>query len=84
VSDLATPDGAFSCYQAFVVMGPVAHSYNGAEKIPVLPATNITISDCDFGTPKSSATPWYAYNVQGLKLRNIIIAGKRFDTDITA
>ncbi|MGH8853979.1 MAG: glycoside hydrolase family 28 protein [Telluria sp.] len=84
VSDIATPEGAFSCYQAFVVMGPVAHSYNGSGHKAVLPVTNISISDCDFGTPKDSAKPWYAYNVQGLKLRNVTIAGKRFDTDISA
>ncbi len=84
VSNVATPEGAFSCYQAFVVMGPVAHSYNGAHARPVLPVTNISISDCDFGTPKAADTPWYAYNVQGLKLRKVIIAGKRYDTDISA
>ena len=84
VSDVAMPDGAFSCYQAFVVMGPVAHSYNGTDDRPVLPVTNISISDCDFGTPRSAATPWYAYNVRGLKLRNVTVAGKRYDTDISA
>lgn len=84
VSDIATPEGAFSCYQAFVVMGPVAHSYNGSDKLPLLAATNISISDCDFGTPRSSAAPWFAYNVQGLKLRNVTIAGKRVDTEISA
>ena len=84
VSNVATPGGAFSCYQAFVVMGPVAHSYNGVEGKPVLPVTNISISDCDFGTPVAGDKPWYAYNVRGLKLRNVTIAGKRYDTDINA
>ncbi len=84
VSNVDTPEGAFSCYQAFVVMGPVAHSYNGIESKPVLPVTNISISDCDFGTPRASDKPWYAYNVQGLKLRKVIIAGRRYDTDINA
>ncbi len=84
VANVETAEGAFSCYQAFVVMGPVAHSYNGAENRPVLPITNISISDCDFGTPKSSAKPWYAYNVRGLTLRNVTIAGKKIDTEITA
>jgi len=84
VSNVATPEGAFSCYQAFVVMGPVAHSYNGVEGKPVLPVTNISISDCDFGTPVAGDKPWYAYNVRGLRLRNVTIAGKRYDTDISA
>jgi polygalacturonase len=84
VSDVATPEGAASCYQAFVVMGPVAHSYNGLDNKPVLPMTNISISDCDFGTPRNLEKPWYAYNVRGLKLRNITIAGKKIDTDISA
>ncbi|SFC90534.1 glycoside hydrolase family 28 protein [Massilia yuzhufengensis] len=84
VADVATSGGAFSCYQAFVVMGPVAHSYNGSENKPVHAITNISISDCDFGTPINGDKPWYAYNVQGLKLRNVRIGGKRFDTDITA
>ncbi len=84
VSNVATPEGSFSCYQAFVVMGPVAHSYNGAEGKPVLPVTNISISDCDFGTPVAGDKPWYAYNVRGLRLRNVTIAGKRYDTDISA
>jgi hypothetical protein len=46
--------------------------------------TNISISDCDFGTPRSSELPWYAYNVRGLKLRKVTIAGKQVDTDISA
>ena len=84
VSNVDTPEGSFSCYQAFVVMGPVAHSYNGGDGKPVLAMTDISISDCDFGTPRQLDAPWYAYNVRGLKLRNIVIAGKRHDTDVSA
>jgi polygalacturonase len=84
VSNVDTPGGAHSCYQAFVVMGPVAHSYNGSDNRPVLPMTGISISDCDFGTPRKLDQPWYAYNVRGLVLRNVVIAGKRHDATIDA
>lgn len=50
----------------------------------------MTISDCDFGTPTAagpaSATvpgPIYAYNVEGIELRNVRIAGQALNTTIT-
>jgi len=76
VGNVKTDKGSFSCYQAFVVMGPVASSYNGPAGVPVLPVTNVTISDCDFGTPVSGALPWFVHNAKGIQLRNVTIAGK--------
>ena len=65
-----------SCYQAIVILGPVASDYNGPPPAPmVLPVMDITITDCDFGTPANAAQPWYIYNVKGLQLKNVTIAG---------
>ena len=73
---MQTPQGRFSCYQPIVIMGPVAANYNGAGTPQVLPVSNVTISDCDFGTPVNAAQPVYLYNVKGLLLKNVKIGGK--------
>jgi polygalacturonase len=74
-----------SCFQAFVVLGPVASDYNGAQPAPtVWPVSGVTISDCDFGTPANQAQPWYLYNVKGLTLKNVTIAGKVHNTTLSA
>jgi polygalacturonase len=79
VGNVKTEDGSFSCYQAMVLLGPVATSFNGKEGTPVLPLMNISVSDSDFGTPRNGAEPWFAYNVQGMKLRNVRIGGKEYN-----
>jgi polygalacturonase len=79
VSNVKTAEGSFSCYQAMVLLGPVAASFNGVPGTAILPITNVTVSDSDFGTPRNSAEPWFAYNVQGLKLRNVRIDGKEYN-----
>ena len=86
VGNVRTKDGApASCFQAFVVLGPVASDYNGPPPAPaVLPVRDVTITDCDFGTPVNTAQPWYTYNVRGLKLANVVIGGKRYDTTLAA
>ena len=74
-------DGAeVSCYQAMVILGPVATSFNGKPGTPVLPLTDITITDCDFGTPRNAEQPWFTHNVKGLVLKNVRIAGKTIST----
>jgi polygalacturonase len=80
--NVKTKDGRqASCFQAFVVLGPVASDYNGPAPRPaVLPVFDVSITDCDFGTPASVDAPWYIYNVRKLKLTNVTIGGKRFDT----
>jgi polygalacturonase len=83
-SNVNGPDGAYSCNQVMVVLGPVPGSFNGPAGTPVLPLTDITISDADFGTPRNAAEPWYAYNVKRLKLTNVRIAGKTINTEINA
>jgi polygalacturonase len=86
VGNVKTKDGApASCFQAFVILGPVASDYNGPAPAPaVLPVRDVTIADCDFGTPVNREHPWYTYNVRGLKLANVTIAGKRYDTTLSA
>lgn len=85
VGNVKTKDGSLaSCFQAFVVLGPVASDYNGPSPAPaVLPVRDVTITDCDFGTPVNAAQPWYTYNVRGLKLANVTIGGKRYDTTLS-
>lgn len=86
VGNVTTKTGALaSCFQAFVVLGPVASDYNGPAPRPaVLPVRDVTITDCDFGTPVNTAHPWYTYNVRALKLATVTIAGKRYDTTLSA
>ncbi|MFA9217323.1 MAG: glycoside hydrolase family 28 protein [Sphingomonadaceae bacterium] len=74
-----------SCFQAIVILGPVASDYNGAQPMPaVLPVTGVTIRDCDFGTPANTSQPWYLYNVKGLVLDNVTIDGKVHNTTLSA
>ncbi|MYN09859.1 glycoside hydrolase family 28 protein [Pseudoduganella aquatica] len=79
VANVQTEDGAYSCYQAFVLLGPVAHSYNGPAGVPLLPLANVTITRCDFGTPRA-AEPWFVHNARNVTLSGVTIAGKRYDT----
>lgn len=84
VGNVTTKNGAFSCYQAIVVLGPVASDYNGAEPAPrVLPVTDVVISDCNFGTPANSAQPFYLYNIQGLQLKNVNVGGVLHNTTLS-
>jgi polygalacturonase len=74
-----------SCHQAVVMLGPVASDYNGPAPMPsVLPVSDVTITDCDFGTPANAAQPFYLYNVAGLRLRNVTVGGKVYDTTLAA
>jgi polygalacturonase len=81
-----TKDGkTASCFQAIVILGPVASDYNGPGPMPpVVPVTDVTITDCDFGTPVNSAQPWFLYNVKGLTLKNVSIGGKVHNTTLDA
>jgi polygalacturonase len=74
-----------SCFQAIVILGPVASDYNGPQPMPqVLPVTNVSISDCDFGTPVNTEQPFYLYNVKGLKLDRVRVGGKDYNTTLSA
>jgi polygalacturonase len=86
VGNVATKAGNYSCYQAILIQGPVASDYNGAEQPPpvVLPVSNVTISDCNFGTPVNAEHPYYVYNAQGVQLRNVTIADKLYNATLSA
>ncbi len=85
VGSVQTPGGKFSSYQAIVIQGPVAADYNGPAPTPaVLPVRNITISDCNLGTPVNAANPIYLYNVQGLTLKNVTIGTTVLDKVLSA
>jgi polygalacturonase len=85
VGNVAGKDGKrFSSYQAIVILGPVAFDYNGPDPRPaVLPVRDITITDCDFGTPSNGDNPWFLYNVRNLKLNNVTIAGRKVNTTLS-
>jgi len=84
VGNVKTKDGEFSCYQALVVLGPVATSFNGAAGTPVLPVTDITISDCDFGTPRNLEQPWFVHNAKRVRLTNVRVGGKTISKELAA
>ena len=73
-----------SCFQAIVAQGPVKTDYNGSGPAPtVLPITNVTIKNCNFGMPvcpataASSTSPSaiYLWNVNNMTLDQVQIAG---------
>ena len=85
VGNVATNAGTVSSYQAIVIQGPVAYSYNGPDTSPnVLPVSNITITDCDLGTPVNKANPFYLYNVEGLVLKNVTVAGTVYNETMSS
>jgi polygalacturonase len=84
VGDVAAKNGTFSCWQAIVIQGPVAANYNGEGKPKVLPVSDVTIEDCDLGTPANAEHPTYLYNVKGLRLKNVKIGGKVVNQTLSA
>jgi len=84
VGNVATKDGPRSCYQAVLLLGPVAFDYNGAQPAEILPIRDVTITDCDFGTPVNAAQPIYVYNARNVKLSNVTIGGRVYDTTLSA
>lgn len=77
-SNVDTGKGSFSCYQAFVLLGPVASSFNGKPGTAIAPIARVRISDSDFGTPRNTAKPWFLHNAVAITLDNVTIAGKRY------
>ncbi|HEY4079326.1 MAG TPA: glycoside hydrolase family 28 protein [Burkholderiaceae bacterium] len=74
-----------SCHQAVVILGPVASDYNGSAPAPAVPpVTDVTISDCDFGTPANADQPFYLYNLRDLTLKNVTVGGKVYNTTLSA
>lgn len=84
VGTVETGKGRYSSYQAICLLGPVAFDYNGEQPLPILPISNVTFRDCDFGTPINAAQPYYLYNVRDVKLINVTIGGKVHNTTLSA
>jgi polygalacturonase len=85
VGEVETQGGRFSSYQAIVIQGPVPASYNGpGERPKVSPVVNITVTDCDLGTPVNGANPLYLYNVEGLTLKNVKIGATVHNKTLSA
>lgn len=76
--NVTTGKGQFSCYQAFVLLGPVASSFNGKPGTAIPPIARVRISDSDFGTPVNTAQPWFVHNAVDITLDNVTIGGKRY------
>ena len=72
------------CYQAFILLGPVAGDYNGPGRPDLRPIETIAINDCDFGMPANRTDPWFLYNVRDLTLRAVTIDGQRRDGVLSA
>jgi polygalacturonase len=77
-------DGEFSCYQALLILGPVASSFNGPAGTPILPVSNVTITDSDFGTPRNAAQPVYLHNAKNVSLTNVKIGGRIINQKFSA
>lgn len=79
-----------SCFQAIVAQGPVAFDYNGPAPAPAVPPiSGVTISNCNLGTavaagPATSTAPGpiYAYNVNGITLKNVVIGSTTYNTTV--
>jgi polygalacturonase len=77
-------DGEFSCWQAVLILGPVASSFNGKAGTPILPVSNVTISDSDFGTVRNASLPVYLHNAKDVVLKNVKINGKTINQTLAA
>ncbi|MFC5459336.1 glycoside hydrolase family 28 protein [Massilia niabensis] len=69
-------DGDYSAWQAVLILGPVAASFNGPAGTPILPVTGVSITDCDFGTVRNAGQPVFLHNAQGVVLKNVRINGQ--------
>lgn len=83
-ANVQTKDGRYSCFQAFVLLGPVASSFNGPAGTPIPPIQRVRISDSDFGTPRNGAQPWFLHNATDITLDHVTIAGKVYDTTLSS
>jgi polygalacturonase len=77
-------DGAFSCWQAVLILGPVAASFNGPAGTPIPPVSNVTITDSDFGMPRNSGQALYLHNARDVVLTNVKIGGKVINQTFSA
>ena len=80
VGNVATPNGMMSAYQAIVIQGPVVESFNGTlATTTILPVSDISISNCDFGTVAHLTQPIYLYNAKNIHLQQVKIGRTLFE-----
>lgn len=85
VGNVKTKFGQFSCFQAIVILGPVASDFNGLQAMPaIFPVTNVSIENCDFGSTVNRKEPVFLYQVQKLRLKDVIINGKTISQTMDA
>jgi polygalacturonase len=85
VADVVKEGTQASCYQAFVMLGPVAASFNGSPAgAEVYPIQNVTLSDCDFGHPANTTHPYFLFNAQAVQLKNVQIGEQVLNTVLSA
>jgi len=85
VGDVVKDGVKASCYQAFVLLGPVPASFNGSPAhAEIFPIRNVTISDCDFGHPANVANPYFLFNAQAIQLKNVRIGEQVLNTVLSA
>jgi polygalacturonase len=77
-------DGSYSCWQAVLILGPVAASYNGPAGAAILPVTRVSITDCDFGTARNASQPVFVHNARDVVLKNVTINGKTISQTLSA
>jgi polygalacturonase len=77
--NVRTAEGEFSGWQAVLILGPVASSFNGPAGTAIPPVADVFISDSDFGTPRNGKEPVYLANARNVVLRNVTIAGRVID-----
>ena len=53
-------------------------------ELVILPVTDITVSDCDLGTPVNDKQPIYLFNVKGLTLKNVKIGAKLYNETLSS
>lgn len=71
------PGAEFSCYQAFILLGPVAGDYNGPGHPSIAPIERVVIGESDFGKAANRDQPWFLYDIRDLTLRGVTIGGER-------
>lgn len=80
----AYPGHTQSCYNAIYVDGPDASEYDGTGTITATPATNITISNSNFGTTKATTKINRALNASNVVLSNVTWNGTTYNETINA
>ena len=85
VSDVNKDGAKASCYQAFVMLGPVATSFNGSPRdVEIFPIQNVSLTDCDFGHPANAEQPYFVFNAKDIRLNNVRLGEQVLSTDLSA